>query len=80
MPGLSGPDLTRKFREVDIKTPILFYSGAAYEIDKQEAFHAGAQGYLVKPVPEDEFIAEVVRLIAESKIVVPLQIVKPTED
>jgi DNA-binding response OmpR family regulator len=68
MPGLSGTDLTEKLREFDIKTPILFYSGAAYEGDKKAARSSGAQGYLVKPADGDQLIAEVVRLIADSKI------------
>ena len=30
-PGLSGTELTEKLRQFDLKTPVLFYSGAAYE-------------------------------------------------
>jgi DNA-binding response OmpR family regulator len=71
MPALSGPDLTRKLRELDVSTPILFYSGAAYDGDKEAARLSGAQGYLVKPADGDQLIAEVVRLIAESKIARP---------
>ena len=67
MPGLSGTDLTKKLREFDAKTPILFYSAAAYESDKEAARLSGAQGYLVKPTTGEELVAEVVRLIAESK-------------
>lgn len=67
-PGLSGIELTAKIREFDLKTPILFYSGAAYDTDKEQARLAGAQGYLVKPADEDALITEVVRLIAESKV------------
>ena len=50
LPGLSGPELTRHIREFNQTTPILFYSGAAYEDDKQAAHAAGAQGYLIKPM------------------------------
>jgi DNA-binding response OmpR family regulator len=67
MPGGSGVDLCKKLREFDAHTPILFYSGAAYDKDKQEAFSSGAQGYLTKPVDNDELIKEVVRLIAEAR-------------
>jgi CheY-like chemotaxis protein len=66
MPGGSGVELCRKLREFDSYTPILFYSGAAYDKDKQEAFASGAQGYLTKPVDNDELIKEVFRLIAEA--------------
>jgi DNA-binding response OmpR family regulator len=64
MPGGSGIDLCKKLREFDSHTPILFYSGAAYDSDKQEAFSSGAQGYLTKPVDNDELVKEVFRLIA----------------
>jgi DNA-binding response OmpR family regulator len=77
MPGLSGTALTEKLRQFDIKTPVLFYSGAAYEADKEAARLSGAQGYLVKPADGDHLIAEVVRIIAESKIAIPLKVVVP---
>ena len=67
MPGLSGTELTEKLRQFDLKTPILFYSGAAYEADREAARVSGAQGYLVKPADFNQLIAEVTRLIAESK-------------
>lgn len=67
MPGLSGTELIRKLREFDNETPILFYSAAAFESDKEAARLSGAQGYLVKPATGEELIAEVVRLIAETK-------------
>jgi len=68
MAGCSGVDLCKKLREFDPLTPVLFYSGAAYESDKQQAFSAGAQGYLVKPVDNDELIEEVFRLISPKRV------------
>jgi two-component system phosphate regulon response regulator PhoB len=65
--GRSGIDLCKKLRELNPWTPILFYSGAAYERDKQQAFAAGAQGYLVKPVDNDELIEEISRIISAAK-------------
>ena len=67
LPGGSGIDLCKKLREFNSWTPILFYSGAAYERDKQQALDAGAQGYLVKPVDYDELIEEVSRIISAAK-------------
>jgi DNA-binding response OmpR family regulator len=67
MPGGSGVDLCKKLREFDSHTPILFYSGAAHDRDKQEALSSGAQAYLTKPVDNDELIKEVFRLIAEAR-------------
>ena len=67
IPGISGVRLCQLLREVDQHTPVLFYSGAAYEKDKARALASGAQGYLVKPVDGDELAAEVLRLISESR-------------
>jgi CheY-like chemotaxis protein len=67
MPGGSGIDLYRKLRDLDSNTPVLFYSGAAHETDKQEAFSSGARGYLTKPADNEELIKEVSRLIAEAR-------------
>jgi DNA-binding response OmpR family regulator len=50
LPGGSGIDLCRKIREEDATTPIIFYSGAAYDSDQQAAMEAGAQAYLIKPM------------------------------
>ena len=75
--GSSGIGLTEKLREFDLKTPVLFYSGAAYDSDKEAARKSGAQGYLVKPARGDELLYEVIRLIAESKIVVPVKTATP---
>jgi DNA-binding response OmpR family regulator len=67
MPGGSGIELCRKLREFDPLTPILFYSGAVLEHEKQQAFAAGAQGYLVKPAANDELVREVSRIISAAK-------------
>ncbi len=45
----SGVELCQRLREFDRATPIMFFSGAAYETDKQAALRNGAQCYLVKP-------------------------------
>lgn len=64
LPGESGVDLCKRLREFDRSTPILFYSGAAYEQDKRAAFAAGAQGYLIKPMQIDALVEEVSHLIS----------------
>jgi CheY-like chemotaxis protein len=58
--------MCKKLREFDPRTPILFYSGAAFERDKQ-ALTAGAQGYLVKPIDNDELIQQFTRLISAAR-------------
>ena len=49
LPGIDGFELCRQIREFDSDTPILFYSGAAYDTDKQMGLAAGANAYITKP-------------------------------
>jgi two-component system OmpR family response regulator len=67
MPGTSGVRLCEQLREFDQHTPVLFYSGAAYETDRDRALASGAQGYLVKPADGDALMAEVSRLLSDSR-------------
>ena len=67
LPGISGVSLCEQLREFDRHTPVLFYSAAAYEADRERALLAGAQGYLVKPVDGDALVTEVLRLISDSR-------------
>jgi two-component system, OmpR family, KDP operon response regulator KdpE len=63
LPELAGDLLCRKLRESDSTTPILFYSGAAFESDKARALAAGAQGYVVKPAHPDQLTSAICSLI-----------------
>ena len=49
LPDLDGFELCRRMRELDPHTPIVFFSGAAYETDKQRGMEAGANDYVSKP-------------------------------
>jgi DNA-binding response OmpR family regulator len=49
LPGTNGFELCRRMREADPDTPILFFSGAAFEADKVRGFAAGANDYVSKP-------------------------------
>ena len=49
LPGLDGFELCLRLRRLFPHTPILFFSGAAYETDKQRAIEAGANTYVIKP-------------------------------
>lgn len=76
MPGGSGIELCKMLRVFDATTPIIFYSGAAYDSDKREAFVAGAQAYVTKPVDNDTLLDTIARVIAAArKIEVPGQTV-----
>jgi len=49
LPDLDGFELCRRIRQLLPHAPILFFSGAAYETDKQRAIEAGANTYVIKP-------------------------------
>ncbi|HJP94601.1 MAG TPA: response regulator [Pyrinomonadaceae bacterium] len=63
LPDGSGLDLCKQIRQFDKATPILFYSAAAYEIDRDRALRSGAQGYLIKPSQPSELCSLVASLI-----------------
>jgi DNA-binding response OmpR family regulator len=66
LPQLDGFEFCRQLRKFDSKTPILFYSGAAYDADKQNGIAAGANAYVFKPDVEG-LIKTVGALIAKAK-------------
>lgn len=53
LPEVDGFELCRRMRAFDPRTPILFFSGAAYETDKQKGIEAGADAYVIKPYIHD---------------------------
>ena len=44
-----GVDLCKQLRQMKPQTPVMFYSGAAFESEKEQALIAGAEAYIVKP-------------------------------
>lgn len=63
LPDGSGLDLCKQIRQFDQTTPIVFYSAAAYEMDRDLAIQSGAQAYLVKPSAPSELCSLVSSLI-----------------
>ena len=64
LPGIDGFEFCRQIREFDSDTPILFYSGAAYDADRQKGMAAGANAYVVKP-DVDGLMQTIADLVAE---------------
>jgi DNA-binding response OmpR family regulator len=67
LPDGSGLDLCKQIRKFDTATPILFYSAAAYEIDRDQAIQSGAQAYLIKPSQPSELCNLVTFLIEKNR-------------
>ena len=49
LPGIDGFELCRRMRAFDPHIPIIFFTGAAHEADKQKGIEAGADDYVSKP-------------------------------
>ena len=56
LPGIGGSGICEQIREFDVHTPVVFFSGAAYQHDKDRAMAAGAQAYITKPAQMTEVI------------------------
>ena len=67
LPNVDGYALCRQIRSCDPSTPILFYSGAAYDADKEKGIAAGANAYVTKPNVEG-LISSTMDLLAKSKL------------
>ena len=67
LPDLDGVELCRRLRVLDAQTPVLFFSGAAYEDDKRRAVEAGATGYVNKPYI-DKLLGSVAELVPMAKV------------
>lgn len=68
LPDLDGVELCRRVRVLDPHTPVLFYSGAAYDDDKKRAIEAGANAYVTKP-DVDRLLESVKELVSLAKCV-----------
>ena len=65
LPGIDGFEFCRQIREFDSVTPILFYSGAAYDTDKEKGIAAGANAYVAKP-DVDGLIETILELVVRA--------------
>ena len=66
LPGLDGFELCRRMRASDPHTPILFFSGAAYEADKNRGIEAGADAYVIKP-DVDGLVGSITQLVSRAE-------------
>lgn len=49
LPDSDGFELCRRIREGHPKTPVVFFSGAAFDVDQKRGLEAGASAYICKP-------------------------------
>jgi len=63
LPDGTGIELCREFQKLYPHVPILFFSGAAYDSNIEEAMDAGAGEYLIKPSGMAKLEASIERLL-----------------
>lgn len=61
--GGTGLEACRKLREVDGKTPIIFWTTRVFESDRRAALDAGASAFLRKPDDIEILVETATRLI-----------------
>ena len=66
LPDIDGFELCRQMRAFDPQTPILFFSGAAYEADKKRGIEAGADDYVTKP-EVDGLVGSITQLVSHTE-------------
>ena len=65
LPDVGGLTLCEEIRRADKDTPVVFFSGKAYEEDREAGLRAGANAYVVKP-DTGTLVQTVRRLLGES--------------
>lgn len=66
VPSLNGIEVCKRVRESNASIPILIFTAYGAIEDKLEAFHYGADDYLVKPFHFDELDARIKALLRRS--------------
>ena len=66
LPDGSGLDLCRKLNRATPDIPVIFYTGDAYALHREEGLCAGAEAYVAKP-NIDELVATVNECLADAE-------------
>ena len=64
MPGMNGVKLQTKLKEMNIEFPVIFTSGNAQQADIIDAWHGGANDFLLKPFT-GERVSQVLQALFE---------------
>jgi len=67
MPGLDGPALQKRLRELGSTLPIIFLSGHADTSTVVQTVKAGAQDFLTKPVQSHELLRALEKALADQQ-------------
>ena len=68
IPGLSGPELQDRLRQLGSTLPIVFLTGHADVQTTVRTIKAGAEDFLIKPVSSENLLAAVERALASHQV------------
>ncbi len=66
---MTGPELCRKLRLTDRRTPIVIYSALFRQIDREKALDAGANAFVVKSDGFSNLSATILRLLYQKPVI-----------
>jgi DNA-binding response OmpR family regulator len=69
MPKVSGLDVCKKIRKMDIKTPIILITALSQISNKVDALNSGADDYITKPFSFEELLARINAVIRRYNLV-----------
>lgn len=61
MPEMDGLEATRLIRQLHFTTPIVVVTANAFDSDRANAFEAGCNDFITKPLKKDELLAIVAK-------------------
>lgn len=70
-PDGTSVELCQRLHRLRPLTPIVFFSSAASELNREEGMEAGAQAYLVKPGDISELITTITQLTERRRVARP---------
>lgn len=65
--ALDGVDICRQIRNFHPSTPIIFFSGEVRQTEREKAFAAGADAYLIKPDDFEKLVETTLGLIRKAQ-------------
>ncbi len=74
MPGLNGPELQGRLRELGSTLPIVFLTGHSDVSTTVRTIKAGAEDFLLKPVSSDDLLHAIQRAVARHEVARGLKI------
>ena len=69
MPRMDGYEFARALREANSDLPILMVSAKQLPADRKQAFKAGTDDFMVKPVDEEELLLHIHALLRRAKVI-----------